>query len=121
MFDARWRFLLSAAVLSALAFSVLAQEKPSPVSELPTGEIEVTILEFVTDPRAAELSERIQASLAGKQEWLQQWVREQSKTGEALPWHENFGITEAEYEEMLSLAEAMRLQPRRQGDDRCLP
>lgn len=79
--------------------------------ELPTGSVEVTILELAAPSRYVELARRLQASLDEQQEWLQGYLREHQQPGQPLPWHPNFRLTEQEYSELRSLGEQIRLRP----------
>ena len=80
------------ALLGVLAGLILpragAQERqelgpPPGWPELPSGEVEVTVLEPTTASRFVELTEKLQAGLADKQEWLAGY-RRNSRAGQPL-------------------------------------
>lgn len=79
--------------------------------ELPTGAVEVTILELAAPSRYVELIRRFQTALDDQQEWLQGYLRDHQQPGQPLPWHPNFGLTEQEYAELRSLGDEIRLRP----------
>lgn len=79
--------------------------------ELPTGPVEVTILELAAPSRYVELARRFQIALDDQQEWLQGYLRDHQQPGQPLPWHPNFGLTEQEYAELGNLGEEIRLRP----------
>jgi hypothetical protein len=81
------------------------------IPELPTGAVEVTILELAAPPRYVELARRFQAALDAHPDWLQGYLRDHQQSGQPLPWHANFGLTEQEYAELRSLAGEIRLRP----------
>lgn len=78
---------------------------------LPEGTVDATVLTLQAPARTVELTRRMRTALATEQEWLAGYVRKQARPEEPLPWHENFGLTEDEYHELLSLAQALRLEP----------
>jgi len=98
-----------------------AQESGTPVvpaptvtqrlPQLPSGPVEVTVLELAAPHRYIQLTQRFQAALDEQAEWLQGYLQEHSTPGEPLPWHENFGLTEEEYTELQKLSDEIRLRP----------
>lgn len=78
---------------------------------LPEGVVDATVLTLQAPARTVELTRRMRTALGTEQEWLAGYVRQQARPDEPLPWHEKFGLTEDEYHELLSLAQALRLQP----------
>jgi len=106
-------------LLGVLAGLVLARagaqesrelDRPPGWPELPIGEVEVTVLEPTTASRFVELTAKLQEGLADKQEWLAGY-RRNSRAGQPLPWHPNFGLTRREYAQYLDLAGEIHLQP----------
>lgn len=83
--------------------------------QLPSGPVEVTVLELAAPSRYVELTRQFQVALDEQAEWLQGYLQENSTPGEPLPWHENFGLTEEEYAELLDLADEVRLRPVRKA------
>lgn len=79
--------------------------------KLPTGSVEVTILELAAPSRYVELATRFQTALDDQQEWLRGYLRDHRQPGQPLPWHPNFGLTEQEYTELRSLGQQVRLRP----------
>jgi len=79
--------------------------------KLPTGSVEVTILELAAPSRYVKLATRFQTALDDQQEWLQGYLRDHQQPGQPLPWHPNFGVTEQEYAELRSLGQQIRLRP----------
>ena len=79
--------------------------------QLPTGPVEVTILELAAPSRYVELVRRFQTALDDQQEWLQGYLRDHQQPGRPLPWHPNFRLTEQEYAELQNLSEEIRMWP----------
>ena len=53
--------------------------------------------------RQIELNEKFKNGISKHPEWLQTYMGELNlKSGELLPYHENFGMTESEYDELLT-------------------
>ncbi len=46
---------------------------------------------------------RVQKAMAEKKEWAQEYLSKNYKAGEGLPYHENFGVTEEEYQKIKNL------------------
>lgn len=85
-------------------------EPPPGWPELPSGEVEVTVLEPTTASHFVELTAKLQAGLEDKQEWLAGY-RRNSRAGQPLAWHPNLGLTRREYAQYLDLAGEIHLQP----------
>lgn len=79
--------------------------------QLPSGPVEVTVLELAAPRRFVELTTRFQTALDEHTDWLQGYIQENGQPGEPLPWHPNFGLTEEEYAEYQELSDEIRLQP----------
>lgn len=70
-----------------------------PVSE---GRFAVDVMELSTAPRFAELALRMKAAIQRDPEWFQMHVQTRSAPGMPLPYDSRFGISEAEYGELLN-------------------
>lgn len=81
------------------------------IPDLPTGSVEVTILELAAPSRYVELAQRFQSALDENPEWLRGYIRDHRQPGQPLPWHANFGLTEQEYAELRRLGDEIRLRP----------
>lgn len=79
--------------------------------QLPSGPVEVTVLELAAPHRYVQLTRRFQTALDEQAEWLQGYLQEHNTPGEPLPWNERFGLTEEEYAELLKLSDEIRLRP----------
>lgn len=79
--------------------------------QLPSGPVEVTVLELAAPKRFVELTRRFQTALDQSSDWLQGYIQENGQPGEPLPWHANFGLSEEEYAEYRKLSDDIRLQP----------
>lgn len=67
-------------------------------------------LQVAAPAEDAALAQRIAAAVQRNSAWFQAYVAEHSKRGGALPYHPNFGVSDAEYARMLSMARRMILQ-----------
>jgi hypothetical protein len=76
---------------------------------LPVGEVQVTVLELGAPPRFTDLATRIQTAARANPEWWMAHVRA-APEGQPLAYDARMGISEAEYKEMLSLAETLIIQ-----------
>ena len=76
-----------------------------------TGEYEASIKVIDLPPELKErnntINTKFSQSIAKHQEWLGEYIAQYS--GEVLPWHENFGITKEEYDELLDMEDKMTL------------
>jgi hypothetical protein len=89
-----------------------AGSEAAEIPELPTGSVEVTILELAAPSRYVELARRFQTALDDQQEWAESYIRDHRQPDQPLPWHPNFRLTEQEYAELRSLAGEIRLRPK---------
>jgi hypothetical protein len=78
---------------------------------IPTGTVRVTVMNLVSPPRLEQLTARFQAAVQKEPGWWSEYMVANARPGEPLPYHPGFGITEAEYDEMLGLFGQMRLAP----------
>lgn len=98
--------MLAVAVAASAAAAV-----PAEISFLPRpGVYPARELQVAAPAEDAALARRIAAAVQRNSAWFQAYVAEHSKGGEALPYHPNFGVSEAEYARMLSMAGRMILQ-----------
>ena len=95
-------FLVALLSLPGLA---IAQEGLSAVADevLSVGTTNMAILGVGASPQVEALSAQMQESLARNSEWLTSYLDEHAdlQPGEILPYHENFGITQEEYESLI--------------------
>jgi hypothetical protein len=87
-----------------------AQEKPAfRLHEvLPPGKVMLDPVIVAYSPRANELMERMQQAVATNRDWFLEQVK-LAPPGQPIPYHPNLGLTEAEYEEMLTESKKPRL------------
>ena len=76
---------------------------------LSVGSVEVTVLEVGAPPRFTELATRIQAAARANTEWFRAHAQA-TPEGQPMAYDARMGISEAEYKEMLSLAETLVVQ-----------
>jgi hypothetical protein len=76
---------------------------------LPLGQVDVTILQPAATPRFTELAARLQQAARANLEWWTTHVRS-APAGQPLPYDARMGLSEAEYREMLSLADSVVVQ-----------
>jgi len=70
---------------------------------LPAGQHTADIMNGY-NPRAVHLSEKLSKSVADKEEWFMEFVKEIPEGGK-MPFHENLGLSENEFNEMMNLLE----------------
>lgn len=100
---------LHAAMLVAASF-VSAQTPTVAFRELlPVGQLEVTVLGLGAPPRLTELATRIQEGARANMEWWTAHVRA-TPDGQPMTYDARMGISEAEYKEMLSVAETLEVR-----------
>jgi hypothetical protein len=78
---------------------------------IPTGTVRVMVMDLVAPPRLEQLTARLQAAVQQEGDWWLKYVADNAQPGEPLPYHARMGISAAEYDEMLSLFDQMRLAP----------
>lgn len=83
-------------------------------SLLRTGTVEVEQLDLAYSKRADELHLKFQTSVATNRTWFLDFVK-RAPPGRTLPYHPNFGLTEAEYAEYEKAFETGRLVPVRRS------
>jgi hypothetical protein len=110
----RFCALATAAVTFHLVGSVVATaQSPEPAVAfrklLAPGQVDVTILQPAAAPRFTELAARLQQAARANLEWWTTHVRA-APAGQPLPYDARMGLSEAEYREMLSLADSVVVQ-----------
>ena len=78
---------------------------------IPVGTVPVAVMDLIASPRVQELMQRFQTAVRSDPAWLLEYAKANDRPGEPLPYHPKMGVSEAEYKEMLSLSEEMRLAP----------
>jgi len=93
------------------ALSVPAQTNLSEEVEklLPVGKCQVEVMGVVYPQRFLELSEKMTIAVSTNKDWWFDYIKNNAKEGEPLPYSPQFGITKKEYEEYLSLGEKRTL------------
>ncbi|MGD6843687.1 hypothetical protein ACQCVH_14330 [Bacillus infantis] len=80
---------------------------------LAEGKAEADIMAIGMEPDKAmelnKISAKMRTKMMENQEWFASYSSENMKDGEALPYHENFGITEEEYNKVLTAQDHMKL------------
>jgi hypothetical protein len=90
----------------AFASAALAAD---PIPPKGTHKAEVFLLGSSAEVEAA--AAKMKAALAKKSAWLQKYLKEKNpKPGEILPYHENFGVTEAEYKLIVESKKTLTLK-----------
>jgi hypothetical protein len=77
------------------------------------GEYRAEVLELVVPPRLEALSAKTVAAMQADPKWTQEYVRRHAtkNPGGPLPFHPKLGLTQAEHEEFLALADEQQLAP----------
>ena len=80
---------------------------------LPVGKTGTMLLEYQLPLEINDLAEKMAASISSHANWIQGYIKSQSHVpqGVALPYHENFGITEQEYDLLNKTLEQIALTP----------
>lgn len=92
---------LSAGTLLAGAFSLSASAEPA-LSVLPlAGPVKARVMQVRGSPEFENISAKLVAAMRSRPEWTLQYVEQHGRPGQPLPYHANFGVTEAEYARML--------------------
>ncbi|HET6701982.1 MAG TPA: hypothetical protein VFH14_09270 [Gemmatimonadaceae bacterium] len=112
-----WRLRVNSAIVIPLltASIATAQEASSAAARvafrelLSVGQVSVTNLTLGAPPRFTELVTRLQQAARANQEWWTAHVRS-APEGQPLPYDARMGVSEAEYREMLQLADSVVMQ-----------
>lgn len=93
---------LSTAALIAAAFPSAAGATSS-LAVLPlAGPVEARVMQLRGSPELEKISAKLEASMRSQPEWLMQYIEQHARPGKPLPYHANFGITQAEYARVLA-------------------
>jgi hypothetical protein len=76
---------------------------------LPEGNSKVDIMGIKFPDGYEELVARLQRSVAVNQEWFFKYQKENYVPGKGLPYHENLGVTEQEWEKMKTMDSQIKL------------
>ena len=104
--------LFSTLLLVFSALSLSAQTNLSTEIEklLPSAKCNVDVMGLVYPKRYLELAEKFQSAISTNKDWWLDYIKENAKDGEPLPYTSKFGLTKKEYDEFLSLAEKRTLE-----------
>ncbi|NNF17871.1 MAG: hypothetical protein HKN70_14095 [Gammaproteobacteria bacterium] len=72
--------------------------------------VEARIVVLGLDPEVRALAERVRSNMSKNSEWLQTYVRE-LHPGQEAPYHQNFGVSEAEYQLLVKGIRGLNLVP----------
>ena len=67
--------------------------------------ITAKIMELSSSKEIAAINEKLEQAVSKNQEWFKQYIG-QTEAGKPLPYHANFGISEAEYAQFLNFKDA---------------
>ena len=102
----------SPGALATVASSQAARASAKPEApRFPLGTIDVQVLAIGIPDGPAQIAERVQKAIQERPEWFQEYSRQYIAKGEPLPYHRNFGVSEAEYEQYLKVPEQIQLVP----------
>ncbi len=65
---------------------------------------------LVYPKRYLELTEKLQSAISTNKNWWLNYIKNNAKEGEPLPYTSKFGLTKKEYDEFISLAEKRTLE-----------
>jgi hypothetical protein len=100
------RIVLTTVLVLVICAPIGAGAEPQPTFELkdviPSGHVEVEILDLRLPPRAEELGKKMADSMAKDRRWFMEYTRDNAVQGQPLPYHPKFGLSEDEYREFLA-------------------
>lgn len=105
---------ITVAVLSLVLSAVVVAAEPyfgkmgAYVAAPTTVDANIMVLDFTPEIRA--LADRVQRSMLDNREWLEEYVSK-LQPGQAAPYHQNFGVTEPEYQLLLKSSQELSLVP----------
>lgn len=104
--------LLCLCIFAAGTFFLRAQtELRSEIEKLlPPPECKVDMMGVVFPERFQELTVKMQTALATNKEWMLNYIKQNAKPGEPLPYDKKLGMTKNEYEEFLTLGEKKEMK-----------
>ena len=97
-------------IFSALSLSAQTNLTTEIAKLLPIGKCKVDVMGVAYPKRVLELTEKFQGAIATNKNWWLNYIKENAKEGEPLPYNPKFGLTKEEYAEYLSLAEKRTLE-----------
>ena len=79
---------------------------------LPAGKYEARVQGIKHSLRLNDLQQRFRKAINTNYQWFQEYINSNSrlKPGEAVPYHENLGLSESEYDEMIKLLNEIRYE-----------
>lgn len=77
---------------------------------VPQDRLVATVMEFTTSPRHAEIISRMKAAMQQDPDWAMGYIRTHSESGQPLPYNSKFGVSESEYQEILSSVSQVKYQ-----------
>lgn len=90
------------AVMFAASFHFFANAANSGIDLLPMDKpVSARVMQVGIPPAAVKLTERFKAALASKPEWASAYVAKYKDARGGLPYHENMGLSKAEYAELI--------------------
>jgi hypothetical protein len=109
--------LLLGLLIVLSGFSSLAQTNflPQIKQLLPAGKCSADVMEVAFPKRFLELGEKLQIAVTTNKDWWLDYIKNNAKEGEPLPYSPKFGLTKKEYSEYLSLGEKRTLEKIRSG------
>lgn len=96
----------------ALCCGLAAQDKPAgqPIASfIPAAPFKASLMRLAFDKQAGDISRRFNEAILASPEWFQAYMADNAGV-KPLPYHRNFGISEAEYSAMLKSFESRRLE-----------
>jgi len=78
---------------------------------LPTGYLEIEFMDVALSERGVELEKKLQRATLKNNGWLLDYIEQNAKPGEPLPYHANFGLSKAEYEEFQEARTNRKIKP----------
>lgn len=104
--------LICVCLLAANAILLQAQtEFRSEIEKLlPPAECKADVMGIVFPKRVQELTRKLQVAIATNKDWWLDYIKQNAKPGEPLPYDKKLGMTKNEYAEFLSLAGKQEMQ-----------
>jgi hypothetical protein len=76
---------------------------------LPPGHYTAYVVTIMPTARQMELTQCLQKAFAADPQWIQNYIKQNAKDGEPLPYDPKFGLSNDEYQEFLKLAKDSHL------------
>lgn len=94
----------------AASFHLSAVSATVDLDILPVGKpVPARVMQLGLSPEATKLTERFKAALESRPEWTSAYASKYKNHRGTLPYHENMGLSKAEYDEMVQLSKQMKL------------